>query len=182
MLPLGLGYIEWVTHDDKRHGTNTLFAALDVLNGTVLATCKPRHRHPEFLSFLRRIDQSVPQKLDIHVIVDNYSPHTHAGVKARLTRHPRWHFPFIPTYSSWLNQVERFFKLITEKAIRHGSFGSVKDLVRKIDHFIAQYNQHRQPFIWAATVEGIVPKISQARAKLEQIQSGSTLPRGKQAA
>ena len=117
MLPLGLGYVEGVTHDYKRHGTTTLFAAFDVLNGTVITDCKPRHRNQEFLAFLRRIEQNVPKKLDIHLIVDNYSAHKHARVKAWLARRPRWHIHFIPTYSSWLNQVERFFGLITEKAI-----------------------------------------------------------------
>jgi len=122
MLPLGLGYVEGVTRDYKRHGTTTLFAALDVLNGAVLAECKPRHRHQEFLAFLRSIDASVPARLDIHLIVDNYSTHKHARVKAWLARRPRWHLHFIPTYSSWLNQVERFFALITDKTIRRGSF------------------------------------------------------------
>src|SRR5205085_1566297 len=108
MLPLGLGYVEGVTHDYKRHGTTTLFAALNVLNGTVLTDCKPRHHHQEFLAFLRRIEHSVPEKLDIHLIVDNYSAHKHARVKVWLAKRPRWHLHFIPTYSSWLNQVERF--------------------------------------------------------------------------
>jgi putative transposase len=142
MLPLGLGYVEGVTHDYKRHDTTTLFAALDVLNGTVLTDCKPRHRHQEFLAFLRRIEQAVPENLDIHLIVDNYSTHKHARVKAWLAKRLRWQLHFIPTYSSWLNQVERFFGLITDKAIRRGSFGSVKELVGKIDHFVTQYNKH----------------------------------------
>src|SRR5690606_7959777 len=118
MLPLGLGYVEGVTHDYVRHGTTTLFAALNVLNGAVLATCKPRHRHQEFLSFLREIDKAVPAELDIHCIVDNYGSHKHPKVKAWLAARPRWNLHFIPTYSSWLNQVERFFGLITDKAIR----------------------------------------------------------------
>lgn len=109
MLPLGLGYVEGITHDYQRHRTTTLFAALDVLSGTVLTACKPRHRHQEFLAFRRCIDKSVPEKLDIHLIVDNYSTHEHARVKAWLARHPRWHIHFIPTYRSWLNQVGRFF-------------------------------------------------------------------------
>jgi len=146
MLPLGLGYAAGVTHDYKRHGTTTLFAALDVLNGTVLIDCKPRHRHQEFLSFLRRIEANVPTRLDVHLIVDNYSTHKHPRVKAWLARRPRWHIHFIPTYSSWLNQVERFFALITDKAIRRGSFTSVKDLIGKIDHFVTQYNKHCRPF------------------------------------
>lgn len=133
MLPMGFGYVEGVTHDDVRHGTTTLFAALNVLNGAVLATCKPRHRHQEFLSFLREIDKAVPAELDVHCIVDNYSSHKHPKLKAWLAARPRWHMHFSPTYSSWLNQVERFFALITDKAIRRGSFGSVKQLIKRID-------------------------------------------------
>lgn len=166
MLPLGLGYLEGVTHDYKRHGTTTLFAALDVLNGTVLTDCKPRHRHQEFLGFLRRIEQAVPKNLDIHLIVDNYSTHKHARVKLWLARRPRWHIHFIPTYSSWLNQVERFFGLITEKAIRRGSFGSVKELVVKIDHFVTQYNKHCKPFVWTATADSILGKLERLTSRI----------------
>jgi putative transposase len=121
MLPMGFGYVEGVTHDYKRHGTTTLFAALNVLNGAVLAACKPRHRHQEFLSFLREIDKAVPAELDIHCICDNYATHSHPKIKAWLATRSRWHMHFIPTYSSWLNQVERFFALITDRAIRRGS-------------------------------------------------------------
>src|SRR6266480_2535449 len=166
MLPLGLGYVEGITHDYKRHGTTTLFAALNVLNGTVLTDCKPRHRHQEFLAFLRRIENSVPQKLDIHLIVDNYSTHKHARVKARLARHPRWHIHFIPTYTSWLNQVERFFGLITEKAIRRGSFRSVKELVSKIDHFVTHYNKTCKPFIWTATADSVLQKLERLTSRI----------------
>ena len=116
MLPMGFGYVEGVTHDYKRHGTTTLFAALNVLNGAVLAACKPRHRHQEFLAFLREIDKAVPAEPDVHCIVDNYATHSHPKIKAWLATRPRWHMHFIPTYSSWLNQVERFFSLITDKA------------------------------------------------------------------
>lgn len=132
MPPMGFGYVEGVTHDYVRHGTTTLFAALNVLNGAVLATCKPRHRHQEFLSFLREIDKAVPAELDVHCIVDNYGSHKHPKVKAWLAARPRWHMHFIPTYSSWLNQVERFFALITDKAIRRGSFSSVKQLIKRM--------------------------------------------------
>ena len=159
MLPMGLGYVEGVTHDYKRHGTTTLFAALDVLTGAVLSTCKPRHRHQEFMSFLREIDKAVPEHLDIHAIVDNYSTHKHPKVKAWLAARPRWHLHFIPTYSSWLNLVERFFALITEKAIRRGSFRSVKDLTAKIKHFVAHYNQNCKPFMWTATADSILDKL-----------------------
>jgi len=159
MLPMGLGYVEGLTHDYKRHGTTTLFAALNVLNGAVLASCKPRHRHQEFLSFLREIDKAVPVELDVHCIVDNYATHRHPKVTAWLASRPRWHMHFIPTYSSWLNQVERFFALITDKAIRRGSFTSVKQLVQRIDHFVASHNQNAQPFRWTATADSILEKL-----------------------
>ena len=159
MLPMGFGYVEGVTHDYKRHGTTTLFAALNVLNGAVLATCKPRHRHQEFLSFLREIDKAVPIELDVHCIADNYGTHNHPKVKAWLAARPRWHMHFIPTYSSWLNQVERFFALITDKTIRRGSFNSVKQLVQRIDHFVTSYNQSCKPFRWTATADSILEKL-----------------------
>ena len=166
MLPLGLGYVEGITHDYKRHGATTLFAALDVLSGTVLTDCKPHHRHQEFLAFLRRIDKSVPHKLDIHLIVDNYSTHKHTRVKAWLGRHPRWHIHFISTYSFWLNQVERFFALVTEKAIRRGSFRSVKELVGKIDHFVTHYNKNCKPFIWTATADSVLQKLERLTSRI----------------
>ena len=159
MLPLGFGYVEGVTHDYKRHGTTTLFAALDVISGAVLASCKERHRHQEFLSFLHQIDQSVPPQLDVHCIVDNYATHSHPKVKAWLAVRPRWHMHFTPTYSSWINQVERFFALITDKAIRRGSFTSVKQLVQKIDHFVDSYNDKCQPLRWTATADSILEKL-----------------------
>ncbi|MGY3639522.1 IS630 family transposase, partial [Bradyrhizobium sp. Lot33] len=159
MLPMGFGYVEGITHDYKRHGTTTLFAALNVIDGTVLARCKPRHRHQEFLSFLREIDKAVPMGLDIHCIIDNYATHNHPKIRAWLAIRPRWHMHFIPTYSSWLNQVERFFALITEKAIRRGSFSNVKQLVRKIDQFVTAYNATCQPFRWTATADAILEKL-----------------------
>jgi putative transposase len=166
MLPMGLGYVEGVTHDYKRHGTTTLFAALDVLHGTIIAQCKPRHRHQEFLGFLRTIEANVPQDLDIHLIVDNYSTHKHARVKAWLAARHRWHVHFTPTYSSWLNQVERFFGLITDKAIRRDSFTSVKELVRKIEHFVTHYNRHCQPFVWTATADSILAKLERLTSRI----------------
>ena len=166
MLPMGLGYVEGVTHDYKRHGTTTLFAALNVLNGAVLAECKPRHRHQEFLGFLRSIDKAVPPDLAIHMIVDNYATHKHARVKAWLARRPRWHVHFMPTYSSWLNQVERFFSLITDKAIRRGSFASVTELTRKIDHFVTSYNQNCKPFQWTATADSILEKLQRLCSRI----------------
>lgn len=159
MLPMGLGYVEGVTHDYERHGTTTLFAALDIANGEVLTECQPYHRHQEFLSFLRRIDASVPQNLDIHLVLDNYAVHKHEKVKAWLTRHARYHVHFVPTYSSWLNQVERWFALITQRAIRRGSFRSVKELMVKIDQYVSNYNKTARPFAWVATADSILAKI-----------------------
>jgi putative transposase len=143
MLPMGLGYVEGVTHDYVRHGTTTLFAALDVANGSVLTQCKAHHRHQEFLSFLRHIEANVPQHLDVHLICDNYGTHKHAKVRAWLARRSRFHLHHTPTYSSWLNQVERWFALITQQAIRRGSFDSVADLKRKINEFVEHYNRKR---------------------------------------
>jgi putative transposase len=159
VLPMGLGYIEGITHDYVRHGTTTLFAALDIANGSVLTQCKPRHRHQEFLAFLRHIEANVPESLEVHLICDNYSTHKHAKVRAWLARRPRFHLHFTPTYSSWLNQVERWFALITNQAIRRGSFDSVSDLKRKIEEFVTHYNQHPRPFSWTATTESILAKL-----------------------
>ncbi|HYW75367.1 MAG TPA: IS630 family transposase, partial [Gammaproteobacteria bacterium] len=159
IVPLGLGYVEGVTHDYFRHGTTTLFAALDVANGQVLTQCKPRHRHQEFLSFLRHIDRAVPRHLDVHLIVDNYATHKHAKVRAWLARRPRLHIHYTPTYSSWLNQVERWFGLITQQAIRRGSFQSVTDLKRQIETFVEHYNEHPTPFMWTATADSILAKL-----------------------
>jgi putative transposase len=160
MLPMGFGYVEGVTHDYQRHGHTTLFAALNLLDGSVLAQCKPRHRHQEFLAFLRHIEANVPAQLDIHLVVDNYATHKHAKVRAWLARRPRWHLHFTPTYASWLNQVERFFALMTQRAIRRGSFVSVADLVRKIDRFVQHHNAHAAPFIWTATADSILQKLA----------------------
>lgn len=159
LLPLGWGYVEGVTHDYVRHGTTTLFAALEVANGQVLSQCKARHRHQEFLQFLRHIDANVPADLDVHLILDNYSTHKHAKVKRWLAAHPRYHLHFTPTYASWLNQVEVWFSLITRKAIRRGSFPSVKHLVACIDQFVAQYNATTKPFVWTATAASILEKV-----------------------
>jgi putative transposase len=159
LLPMGLGYVEGVTHDYVRHGTTTLFAALDVASGEVIAQCKPRHRHQEFLSFLRHIDANVPEDLDVHLIADNYATHKHPKVKAWLAKRPRYHIHFTPTYASWINQVERWFGIITQKAIRRGTFSNVKDLVTKINTFVERYNADASPFAWAATAESILAKI-----------------------
>lgn len=159
LLPMGLGYVEGVTHDYKRHGTTTLFAALDVKNGDVLTQCKRRHRHQEFLAFLDHVDASVPPELDVHLIIDNYSTHKHARVRAWFAQRPRYHVHFTPTYASWLNQVERWFGLITQQAIRRGSFRNVRELVNRIEKFVARYNSSARPFSWTATPESIFAKL-----------------------
>ena len=159
LLPLGLGYVEGVTHNYIRHGTTTLFAALDVATGSVMTQCRRRHRHQEFLAFLRHIDRNVPADLDVHLIVDNYATHKHAKVKAWLAQRPRYHIHYTPTYASWLNQVERWFGLITQKAIRRGSFSSVKQLISKIKQFVDNYNANTRPFVWTATAESILNKV-----------------------
>jgi putative transposase len=159
MLPMGLGYLEGVTHDYVRHGTTTLFAALDIANGQVLTQNKGRHRHQEFLGFLRHIDKNVPADLEVHLVLDNYGTHKHAAVKGWLARHDRFHLHFTPTYASWLNQVERWFGIVTQRAIRRGSFRSVKELVAKIEQFVAAHNKNAVPFMWHATADSILEKL-----------------------
>ena len=159
LLPLGLGYVEGVTHDYKRHGTTTLFAALDIKTGEVLTQCKSRHRHQEFLQFLRHIEAQVPPDLDIHLVVDNYSTHKHAKIKQWLAQHPRFQLHFTPTYASWLNQVEIWFNIITRRAIRRGSFNKVKELIRRIERFTDHWNENAHPFAWTATADSILAKI-----------------------
>jgi len=159
ILPLGLGYVEGITHDYIRHGTTTLFAALDIQSGEVLTQCKPRHRHQEFLRFLEHIDASVPARFDVHLVLDNYATHKHAKVRAWLARRPRFHLHFTPTYASWLNQVERWFGLITQRAIKRTSFRTVRELIRRIDTFITHYNSTACPFTWTATADSILAKV-----------------------
>jgi putative transposase len=170
VLPMGLGYVEGITHDYVRHGTTTLFAALDIATGTVFTECKPRHRHQEFLAFLRRLDACIPQEFDVHLIVDNYATHKHPKVRTWLAQRPRYHIHYTPTYSSWLNQVERWFGLITQRTIRRGSFGSVKELVQKIDAFVQHYNRSSRPFVWTATADSILEKIARLCSRI----SGTT--------
>ena len=159
LLAMGLGYVEGVTHNYIRHGTTTLFAALDLATGTVIGQCQRRHRHQEYLRFLREIDANVPKGLAVHLIVDNYATHKHPSVQRWLARHPRYQVHFTPTYASWLNQVEIWFHIITQKAIRRGTFRSVKELVAKIDHFVRTYNAQANPFMWTATADSILQKI-----------------------
>jgi putative transposase len=166
VLPMGLGYVEGIRHDYVRHGTTTLFAALDVASGAVFTECKPRHRHQEFLSFLRSLDACVPAELDLHLVVDHYATHKHLKVRTWLAQRPRFHMHSTPTYSSWLNQVERWFGLITQRAIRRGSFSSVKDLVEKIDRFVQTYNRTHRPFVWTATADSILQKIARLCSRI----------------
>lgn len=159
VLPMGLGYVEGVTHNYVRHGTTTLFAALDLATGAVLSRCQRRHRHQEYLRFLRDIDAQVPARFAVHLIVDNYATHKHPRVQRWLAAHSRFQVHYTPTYASWLNQVEIWFHIITQKAIRRGTFRSVKDLVAKIEEFVRNYNAQARPFAWVATADSILQKV-----------------------
>ena len=166
-LPLGLGYVQGYTHDYIRHGTTTLFAALDIATGRVIAQCKKRHRHQDFLAFLRLIDREVPAALDIHLVVDNYATHRHAKVKAWLAKRLRYHLHFTPTYASWLNQVERWFGLISQRAIKRASFRNVTHLVRTIKEYTERYNEEEaKPFVWAATSQSIIDKVERLSTRI----------------
>ena len=158
-----------MTHDYKRHGTTTLFAALDVLTGTVIGECLPRHRHTEFLKFLRTIDREVPKGLQVHLILDNYSTHKHETVEKWLAKHPRFHLHFTPTSSSWLNLIERWFGKLTDKAIRRGVFHSVPELINAIETYLQANNKNPEPFLWTATAEQILAKVQRGRATLTTI-------------
>lgn len=155
LLPMRLGQPERRTHDYRRHGITSLFAALDIATGTVVGQCYPRHRHQEFLKFLRLIDRRVPAAWAVHLVVDNYGTHKHPRVRGWLARHPRYHLHFTPTGASWLNQVERWFALLTQKQIRRGSFTSVRDLIRKIQRYLDLYNRHPRPFVWTKSADDI---------------------------
>jgi transposase len=171
-LPLKPGRCGTFTHDCVRHGTTTLFAALEILEGKVVGECFPRHRHQEFLKFLRRLDDEFPAQLTLHLVVDNYGTHKHARVQSWLKRHPRFRLHFIPTSASWLNQVERWFGELTQKAVRRGAFVSVEDLIESIKRFLESWNQDPRPFVWSATVEKIMAKVKRARESLEEIKPG----------
>jgi len=181
-LPLKKGRCGTWTHDYKRNGTTTLFAALNVLDGKVIGQCHSRHRHQEWLKFLRRLDREFPRELALHLVMDNYGTHKEPSVRAWLAKHRRFVCHFIPTSSSWLNMVERWFAELSEKAIRRGSFVSVPDLQEAIEQFLAAWNQNPKPFVWTAKVEDIIKKIERAGAKLEQLKPGCTQPRGKKVA
>ena len=170
-LPLKKGQAGTMTHDYTRHGTTTLFAALNVLTGVVIGRCLPRHRNTEFLKFLRVIDREVPKGLQIHMICDNYGTHKHAHVKEWLNKHPRFHLHFTPTSSSWLNLVERWFRELTDKAIRRGVFHSVNDLVTAIEDYLRANNENPKPFVWTATAEQILAKVARGRVALQQVEN-----------
>jgi transposase len=166
-----------MTHDYKRHGTTTLFAALEVLQGKVIGQGYSRHRHQEFLKFLERLDEEFPGDVPLHLIMDNYGTHKQPKVQGWLKRHPRFVPHFVPTSSSWLNLVERWFGELTSKRVRRGTFRSVADLVQAIEEYLSTWNENPQPFVWTATVESIMEKLSRCRQTLEKIQPGCTLPR-----
>lgn len=168
-LPMKKGRAGTMTHDYKRYGTTTLFAALDVASGVVIGKCLPRHRNAEFLQFLRLIDKQVPGGLAVHLIVDNYSTHKHENVQIWLAKHPRFHLHFIPTSSSWLNLVERWFREITDKAIRRGSFTSVPGLIATIDNYLEVHNNDPKPFEWTATADSILEKVKRGRVTLAEV-------------
>ena len=164
ILPLREGVPARQTHDYRRNGTTTMFAALNTLTGRVLEKCLPRHRHTEFIAFLEHIDRNVPPKLDVHIIMDNYATHKKAEVRAWFTAHPRYHVHFTPTGSSWLNAVERFFAEITAKRIRRGTFKSIPQLVKAISDYVADHNSCARPFVWTKSAERILKKIRKCRA------------------
>ena len=170
-LPMKKGRCGTMTHDYKRHGTSTLFAALNTLTGEVIGECKSRHRHQEFLSFIKTVEKQTPKELSIHLIVDNYATHKHEKVKNWLKRNKRVQLHFIPTSSSWLNLVERFFGLLTEKQLKKGIYTSVKELEQSIYSFIAENNKRRKPFVWTKPVEEILQKVNRARNTLASTTS-----------
>lgn len=165
-LPMKRGKAGTMTHDYKRHGTTTLFAALNVHEGTVIGECLPRHRHDEFLQFLKKLDRQTDKALALHLIVDNYATHKHPNVKAWLAKHPRFHLHFTPTSSSWVNLVERFFRDITEEQIRRGVFRSVNELKAAIMSYLNHRNAHPKPYRWTATPEAILAKVAKAKEML----------------
>ena len=174
-LPMKEGKPGTITHDYKRHGTTTLFAALNVLTGEVIGRCLPRHRNEEFLAFLKLIDKETPKGKQVHVIVDNYATHKHENVTNWLEKHKRFHLHFTPTSSSWLNLVERWFREITDKAIRRGVFGSVDQLIETIENYIDHNNADPKPFIWTKTAGQIIAKVRRGRVALESANETSVI-------
>ena len=176
-LPLKPGRAGTMTHDYKRHGTTTLFAALDTATGKVITDCRPRHRHQEFLGFLRLIEQNVPSHLDVHLVIDNYAAHKHPNVTGWLNqpkRADRWHIHYTPTSASWLNLVERWFRELTQKRLRRDSFTSVQQLIRAINTWTDHWNQNPKPFIWHRPAQEIITKVQRGRANLNRITKSAT--------
>ena len=167
-LPLKRGRAQTMTHDYKRNGVTTLFAALNTLDGTVIGQCMQRHRHQEWLRFLRQIDRETPQHNTLHLIADNYATHKHPQVQAWFAKHPRFHMHFTPTSASWLNMVERFFRDLSETQLKRGVFHSVPDLVSTITQYIEKHNQNPKPFVWTARASDILAKVMRARAKVDK--------------
>lgn len=170
-LPIHRGRCGTMTHDYKRNGTTTLFAAIDMAQGKVIGTCQQKHRHQEWIKFLRMIDEQTDPSLDLHLIVDNYTTHKHSKVKAWVKKHPRFHVHFIPTSSSWLNLVERWFREITDKRIRRGTFRNVEQLIAAIHEFIDQHNTSAEPYVWTAKADEILEKVARARNTLNKTPS-----------
>ena len=168
-LPIKKGRCGTMTHDYKRYGTTTLFAALNFLDGTVIGECMPRHRHQEYLKFLRKLDREIPSALELHLVVDNYSSHKHDVVTAWLAKHPRFHIHYIPTSSSWLNLVERWFRELTQKRLRRGNFTGVKQLIAAIDEYLAHNNKQPKPFVWTATAKQIIDKVNRCKGISETL-------------
>ena len=168
-LPLKPGRCGTMTHDYTRHGTTTLFAALNVLDGTVTSMCKPRHRHQEWLEFLKQIDAETIPGVPIHLVCDNYGTHKHEKVQRWIKRHPRFVFHFTPTSASWLNMVERWLRDLTDKAIRRGSFYCVDDLIGAIYEYVNAYNHNPKPYIWTAKANDILAKVKRARRTLHKL-------------
>ena len=168
-LPMFPGRLKTLTHDYRRHGTTTLFAAIELAEGKIIADCMPRNRHQEWLKFLKKIDAETPPDLDLHLIVDNYATHKHPKVKSWLKRHPRFHIHFTPTSSSWLNVIERWFRDITVNRIRNGVFKSVEQLEQAIRDYVAHHNANPKTFVWTKKAEDILEKVKRARASLDKI-------------
>jgi len=172
-LPLKKGRAATMTHDYKRHGTTTLFAALNVLDGQVIGQCQQRHTHIEWLKFLRQIDRETPKGKTLHLIADNYATHKHPAVQEWLAKHPRFNMHFTPTSASWLNMVERFFRDISENRLRRGVFTSVPELVAAIDEYVAHHNTNPKPFIWTKSARDILQKVIRANRHLSSKQNGT---------
>ncbi|MDH4154266.1 MAG: IS630 family transposase [Nitrospira sp.] len=170
-LPMKKGRCGTMTHDYKRNGTTTLFAALSMLDGTVIGDCMPRHRHQEFIRFLKKIDTETPAALELHLILDNYATHKHPAVRRWVRRHPRCHLHFIPTSSSWLNTVERWFRDLTERRIRRGIFRSVPELLQAIEEYLRRHNGAPKPFVWKKSAQDILAKVHRARVVLDKTRT-----------